>query len=65
MRSKLPNNAFFEFRSHDQFVSCKNDHAIETLKSIFRQFRSHDGFVSCKYDHEIESSYAQIANNKG
>jgi hypothetical protein len=42
MRSKFPNNAFFEFQSHDLFVSRKNDHEIETLKSIIREFRSHE-----------------------
>ncbi len=40
MRSKLPNNALFKFWSHDPFVICKNDHEMETLKSIIRQFRS-------------------------
>ncbi len=34
MRSKLPNSALFWFQSHDRFVSRKNDHEIETLKSI-------------------------------
>jgi hypothetical protein len=29
MRLKLANNAFFKFQSHDQFVSCKNDHEIK------------------------------------
>ena len=52
MRSKSPNNAFFEFRSHDQFVSRKNDHEIKTLKSIIRQFQSHEK----RRDQEIESN---------
>jgi hypothetical protein len=51
MRSKLPNNALFKFWSHDQFVSHKNDHEIETLKSIIRQFRPHEN----RRDQEIES----------
>ncbi len=42
MRSKLPNNALFWFWSHDRFVSHKNNHEIETLKSIIRQFRPHE-----------------------
>ena len=50
MRSKFPNNAFFKFRSHDRFVSRKNNHEIETLKSIIRQFGSHE---NCR-DQEIE-----------
>jgi hypothetical protein len=29
MRLKCANNAFFEFRSHDWFVSCKNNHGIK------------------------------------
>jgi len=41
----------FEFWSHDRFVSHKNDHEIETLKSTIRQFRSHE---KCR-NQEIES----------
>ncbi len=40
---KIP---FFEFWSHDQFVSHKNDHEIETQKSIIREFWSHDQSVN-------------------
>ncbi len=50
MRSKLL-IMLFEFRSHDWFVSHKNDHEIETLKSIIRQFWPHE---NCR-DQEIES----------
>ncbi len=50
MRSKFPNNAFFEFWSHDWFVSRKNDHEIKTVKSIIREFWSHE--ISC--DQEIK-----------
>jgi hypothetical protein len=42
---------YFEFQSHDWFVSHKNDHEIKTLKSIIRQFRPHE---NCR-DQEIES----------
>ena len=38
MRSKLPNSALFWFQSHDRFVSRKNDHEIETLKSIKKHY---------------------------
>ncbi len=31
MRSKLANNAFFEFWSHEQFVSHKCNHEMETF----------------------------------
>ncbi len=47
MRSKFKKSIIFirQFWSHDQFVSRKNDHEIETLNSIIRQFRSHDQSV--------------------
>ncbi len=41
----------FKFWSHDWFVSRKNNHEIEILKSIIRQFWSHE--KCC--DQEIES----------
>ncbi len=41
----------FEFWSHDKFVSHKNDHEIETLKSIIRQFWPHEN----RRDQQIES----------
>ncbi len=50
MRSKLPNNALFLFRSHDRFVSRRNDHEIETLKSIIREFQPHDRSVDLLID---------------
>jgi hypothetical protein len=46
MRSKLPDNALFQFRSHDRFVSRKKDHEIETLNSIIKEIRSHDQSVN-------------------
>ena len=37
---------YFEFRSHDQFVSRKYDHEIETLNSITTEIGSHDQSVN-------------------
>ena len=42
---------YFEFQSHDQFVSHKYDHEIKILKSIIRQFQPHEN----RRDQEIES----------
>jgi len=38
MRLKLPYNAFFEFQSHDQFVSHKNNHEIKISNNAFWGF---------------------------
>ncbi len=43
---------YFEFWSHDRFVSHKYNHDIEILKSIIRQFRPHE---NCR-DQEIKSN---------
>ncbi len=50
----------FEFWSHDQFVSHKNDHEIKTLKSIIRQFWPHEN----RRDQEIESIIIRNFNLK-
>jgi hypothetical protein len=53
MRSKFLIMLYFEFQSHNWFVSHKNDHEIKIQKTLLGIW-PHDHFVSCKYDHDIK-----------